>query len=50
MKNINIKKYLIPNLPYILIGLFATKIGQAYRLTPGTQFADKALKIVEGFS
>ena len=48
MKNINIKKYLIPNLPYILIGLFATKIGQAYRLTPGTQFADKALKIVEG--
>ena len=50
MKNVNIKKYLIPNLPYILIGLFATKIGQAYRLTPGTQFADKALKIVEGFS
>ena len=50
MKNINIKKYLIPNFPYILIGLFATKIGQAYRLTPGTQFADKALKIVEGFS
>ena len=50
MKNVNIKKYLIPNIPYILIGLFATKIGQAYRLTPGTQFADKALKIVEGFS
>ena len=32
MKQINIKKLLIPNLPYLLIGLYASKIGQAYRL------------------
>ena len=50
MNNINIKKYVVPNIPYFIIALFATKVGQAYRLTPGTVFADKALKIVEGFS
>ena len=29
MKQINIKKLLLLNLPYLLIGLFATKLGQA---------------------
>ncbi len=45
-----IKKTLVPNIPYFIIALFATKIGQAIRLTPGTDFAGKALHIMEGFS
>ena len=48
--NTNIKKYLIPNIPYFVIGLFATKIGQAVRLAPGIDFEGKALHILEGFT
>lgn len=48
--NVNIKKYVIPNIPYVAIGLFATKVGQAIRLAPGTGFEGKALHIMEGFS
>lgn len=36
MKQVNIKKLLILNLPYLLIGLYASKLGQAYRLAAGT--------------
>ena len=28
MKNINIKKFLILNVPYLLVGLFATNLGE----------------------
>ncbi len=48
--NINIKKYVIPNIPYFVIGIFATKIGQAVRLAPGIGFEGKALHILEGFT
>ena len=34
MKQVNLKKYLLPNLPYVLIALYATKLGQAWRLAP----------------
>jgi len=44
------KKILIANIPYYVIGIFATKIGQAIRLTPGTDFESKALHIMEGFT
>ena len=50
MKNVNIKKLLILNLPYLLIGLFATKLGQAYRLAAGSGFSDKLLNIMGGFT
>ena len=50
MKNINYKKLLIPNIPYVFIALFATKLGQAARLAPGTDFSSKALNIMEGFT
>ena len=50
MKNINYKKLLIPNIPYVFIALFATKLGQAARLAPGTDFSSKALNITEGFT
>ena len=32
MKQVNWKKILLPNLPYVFIALFCTKLGQAARL------------------
>ena len=49
-KPLNIKKLLLPNIPYVFIALFATKLGQAARLAPGTDFSGKALHIMEGFA
>ena len=49
-KPLNIKKYLLPNIPYVFIALFATKLGQAWRLAPGMDFSGKALHIMEGFA
>ena len=46
----NIKKFLLPNIPYVFIALFATKLGQAWRLAPGMDFSGKALHLVEGFA
>jgi type IV secretion system protein VirD4 len=37
----NLKKYVLPNLPYILIFWFSNKLGLAYRITPGKDFAEK---------
>ena len=48
MKNVNYKKLLIPNIPYVFIGLLATKLGQAARLAPGFDFSSKALHIMDG--
>ena len=50
MKTINIKKAILPNLPYAFIALYATKLGQAARLSPGADFSAKALHIMEGFA
>ena len=50
MKQINVKKLLLPNLPYVFIALYATKLGQAARLSPGADFSAKALHIMEGFA
>jgi type IV secretion system protein VirD4 len=47
---INVKKLILPNLPYVLIGVFATKIGQAYRLSAGSDFATKIPSILDGFA
>lgn len=48
MKQINYKKLILPNIPYVFIALFATKIGQAVRLAPGSDFSGKLLHIMEG--
>ena len=48
MRKKNWKKILIPNIPYLFIVLFATKIGQAVRLAPGGDFSGKALHMMEG--
>ena len=49
-KPLNIKKFLLPNIPYVFIALFATKLGQTWRLAPGTDFSGKALHLMEGFA
>ena len=49
-KPLNIKKFLLPNIPYVFIALFATKLGQAWRLAPGMDFSGKTLHLMEGFT
>lgn len=41
----NIKKLVLPNLPYILLGLFATNFGEAWRMTEGTNASEKLLSL-----
>lgn len=48
-KPLNLKKFIIPNIPYVVIALLATKLGQAARFAPGTDFSQKALHIMDGF-
>ena len=50
MKKVNYKKLILPNIPYVFIALIATKLGQAFRLAPGTDFSSKLLGIMDGFS
>ena len=50
MKQVNWKKILLPNLPYVFIALFCTKLGQAARLAPGEDFAGKFLHFMKGLS
>lgn len=40
---INLKKLLLLNLPYILVGVFATNLGEAWRLAEGTDSSAKLL-------
>ena len=47
MKNVNLKKLILPNIPYVFIALLATKLGQAARLAPGSDFSSKVLHIWE---
>ena len=50
MKQVNYKKLILPNIPYLFIGLFATKLGQAARLSPGVDFSSKVLNMMDGLS
>lgn len=50
MKQVNLKKLLLPNLPYVFIGLYATKLGQMFRLSPGADLSAKLLHIGDGFA
>ena len=47
---IDAKKFIIKALPFIVVGLIATKFGQAYRLSDGAAFTDKLMHIGGGFS
>ena len=48
MKTKNIKKLLILNVPYILIGAFATNLGEAWRLADGANMSEKIQGMVLG--
>ena len=50
MKQINVKKLVLLNLPYVFLGLFATKLGQAWRLAEGADASEKLLHITDGFA
>ena len=49
MNNVSLKKRLIPWIPYVLIGLFATNLGEAWRLASGTDASQKLLGLQAGF-
>ena len=50
MRQLDLKKLLLPNLPYLLIGLYATKLGEAWRLAPGVDASAKLLGLMDGFA
>ena len=45
-----LKRFLILNFPYCIIGLFSTKLGQAIRLSGGTDLTETLLNLGAGFS
>ena len=47
---INIKKLLILNIPYLILGLAFTKVPEAWRYTTGADLGDKILNLGTGFS
>ena len=38
-----LRKYLLPNIPYVFIGWAFLKLGTAYRLAAGSDFAHKLI-------
>ena len=49
-KPINLKKIIIPNIPYVFFVYLFDKVGQAVRLAPGADISAKVLHITQGFS
>ena len=45
MRTGNLKKYIIPNIPYLFIGWAFLKLGTAYRMAAGADFLSKAMGI-----
>lgn len=50
MNTTRLKKLLILNTPYVVIGLYATKLGEAWRLAEGTDAPNKFLHLMDGLS
>ena len=50
MKRRSIKKIILPNLPYLFVALFATKLPQAWRLAEGADASEKLLHLLDGFA
>ena len=44
-----IRKYVLPNLPYLFVFWFFTKIGTAYRIAPGADFGTKLMGMLDTF-
>lgn len=45
-KSLNIKKLVLLNLPYILMGLFSTNFGEAWRMAQGADASEKVLSLI----
>ena len=46
MKKKNLKKLIILNIPYVIVGLFATNVGEAFRIASGTNASEKVQSLV----
>ena len=44
-KTLDIKKLILLNMPYILLGLFATNFGEAWRMAQGADASEKFLSL-----
>ena len=44
----NLKKIILQSVPYVLIGLLATKLGQGWRLAEGVNASEKVLNLMAG--
>ena len=44
-----IRKYVLPNLPYLFVFWFFSKIGTAYRIAPGAEFGTKLMGMLDTF-
>ena len=46
MKKKNLKKLVILNIPYVIIGLVATNVGEAFRIASGTNASEKLQSVI----
>ena len=47
MRTDKIRKYVLPNIPYLFIGWACLKMGMAYRLAAGANFGEKLLGLMQ---
>jgi type IV secretion system protein VirD4 len=50
VKPVSSKKLVLASLPYFVIGLYATKLGQAWRLAEGADVSQKILHLADGIT
>jgi len=50
VKPVSNKKLVLASLPYFVIGLYATKLGQAWRLAEGADVSQKILHLADGIT
>ena len=50
MSTDKLRKYVLPNLPYAFIFWFFSKMGEAYRLTPGNDVLKKLMGSLTGLN
>ncbi len=46
-KPLNLKKLILPNIPYVFIALLGTKLGLAWRLAEGADMSEKMLSLID---
>lgn len=48
MNGIDVKKYVIPNLPYVFVFWFFSKVAESYRLSAGGDMVTKGMAALSG--